>query len=100
MKKNTSNIFGLNLSWDVKQDSEHPEMILFTDQGEIYIQVYVSPRDAKYNELFLKGKSDLPFSVETAKKILESVVLKGYLDSYHDSEIGLVFTETFELIEN
>ena len=31
--------------------------------------------------------------------LLEQLVEKGYIDSYHNSEVGLIFTESMELIE-
>lgn len=100
MEFKTLNIEGVNYQWAATQDSEPPDYVLVADAGEIWVQVEINSRDRSHNELFLKGKVECPISEDTALKVAEAVVKQGYIDSYFNTDVGLIFTEEEKLIEN
>ena len=85
--------------WSVSQDSEHPDMTVYRSDHEIYIQVEVNKRDKYHNNRFFKGKEKCPISSATAYGVIKALVEQGYIETYKDSDVGLIFDEHFNLIE-
>lgn len=91
---------GKRYKWSACQDSEHPDFVLQCDLGEIWVQVEVCPSDIAHNEMYLKGKEEFPVSRSTVKKLVSSLVNLGYTKSYFETDVGLIFTDNCQLIEN
>ena len=101
MRKNNSVIIdNVNYEWYSIQDSEHPDFCLTLNDGyEIWVQVYLSGSEKSHSLRYLNGRTDQPISDETAIEIIKEVISKGYIESYKDSEVGLMFIDG-GLIEN
>ena len=86
--------------WSASQNSEHPDMTVYMPDHKIYIQVEVNKRDKAHNNLFFKGKKKCPLSPSTAYEVIKALVEQNYIETYKDSDVGLIFDEHFNLIEN
>jgi hypothetical protein len=86
--------------WGAGQDSEHPDFVLLCAQGELGVQVEISPSDRKHNHMYMKGQVELPISEKTALSIISEIERLGYLDTYFETDVGLIYTEIGKLIEN
>jgi hypothetical protein len=91
---------GVSYYWSASQDSEHPDMTVYMPDHEIYIQVVVNEQDKAHNNLFLKGKKKYSISPSTAYEVIKAVIKQGYIETYKDSNVGLIFDDQFNLIEN
>lgn len=100
MEKRKAFVNGKNFFWKASQDSEHPDMTILEPDNHIHVQVVLSELDKKHNERFLQGKEESPISDDTASKIVQAVVSRGYLMTYKSTGVGLIFDESFNLIEN
>lgn len=90
---------GVLYYWSASQNSEHPDMTVYTPDHEIYIQVEVNEQDKAHNNLFLKGKKKYPISPSTAYEVIKAIVEQGYIETYKDLDVGLIFDEHFNLME-
>lgn len=100
MKHQILTIEGRNYKWSASQDSEHPDFVLETDLGQIWVQVEVSAKDKMHNDMFLRGRKEFPISDFTANRIICELISLGYILSYFETDVGLIFTDGGELIEN
>lgn len=91
---------GIAYQWSAIQDSEQPSFLLQCDGGELWVQVEIGLFDKSHHRIYASGKADFPISDSTVSKIVSKVVYLGYLKSYFEKDIGLVFTEEGQLIEN
>ena len=91
---------GVSYYWSASQESEHPNMTVYMPDHEIYIQVMENEQEKTHTDLFLKGKKVFPISSSTAYEVIKVLVEKGYIETYKDSDVGLIFDEYFNLIEN
>ena len=91
---------GVAYQWSAIQDSEHPSFLLQCDGGELWVQVEIGLFDKSHHKMYASGKADFPISDSTVSKIVSKVVDLGYLKSYFETDIGLVFTEEGQLTEN
>ncbi len=91
---------GIEYKWNSSQDSEHPDVVIYTPKGEIWIQFEIGSHDNIHNERYLNGKEKYPISNSSINKLLIELVYKGYTEDYYDSNYGLIFTEKMELIKN
>jgi len=91
---------GVSYYWSASQDNEHPDMTVYMPEHEIYIQVMVNEQDKKHNDLFLKGRKVFPISSSTAYEVIKALVEQSYIETYKDSDVGLIFDEYFNVIEN
>lgn len=85
--------------WSATQDSQHPDLVLQCERGDIWVQVEANPLDKKRNEIYLNGKNELPISNNTAYKVISNIVKPGYTESYFETDVGLIYTESGQLIE-
>ncbi len=100
MKYREINILGKDYKWSATQDSEHPDLVVICKKGEIWVQVEIGFLDQEHNEKYINGNEELPVSLATASKVISDVVEKGYIKKYFESDIGLIYTESGQLIEN
>jgi hypothetical protein len=91
---------GIELKWGAIQDSEHSDLCIKTDRGEVWVQVETRFSDRRHNELYTSGQKEFPISDGTAGKIITQVIKRGYLEKYFETDIGLIYTEFGDLIEN
>ncbi|RKZ51086.1 MAG: hypothetical protein DRR16_07005 [Candidatus Parabeggiatoa sp. nov. 3] len=91
---------GVSYYWSALQDSEHPDMIIDMPDHEIYVQIVVNKQDKAHNERFAKGNEKCPISQSTAYEVIKAVVEQNYIETYKDSDVGLIFDAQFNLIEN
>jgi hypothetical protein len=85
--------------WSASQEDEHPDMTVYMPDHEIDIQVMLNESDKKHNDFFWKGKRDFPIPSSTAYEVIQALVKQGYIETYKDSYVGLIFDEHFNLIE-
>jgi len=85
--------------WSASQEDEHPGMSVYMQDYAIYIQVMLNQQDKKHNDLFFRGQQDFPIPSSTAYEIIKALVDKGYIETYKNSDVGLVFDEHFNFIE-
>ena len=91
---------GLELKWSAQRDSEHPDFILICPSGEIWVQVERTEEIEKYDKLYNDGKSKYPLPLSVVQQLVSQIVEKGYLEKYFSSDVGLIFTDKGQLIEN
>jgi len=91
---------GVTYNWGAYQDSEHPDFVLQCKLGEIWVQVEVNPFDKKHNEMYFNGQKEYPISNNTVYMIISNIVKLGYTKSYFETDTGLIFTESCQLIKN
>lgn len=91
---------GVVYQWSAIQDSEHPSFLLQCDGGELWVQVEIGFFDKSHHKMYASGKADFPISDSTVRKIVSKIIDLGCVQSYFEKDIGLVFTEDGQLIEN
>lgn len=91
---------GVAYQWSAIQDSEHPSFLLQCDSGELWVSVEIGSFDRSHHKMYASGKADFPISESAVSKIVSNIIDLGYLKSYFETDIGLVFTENGQLIEN
>jgi len=91
---------GIVYQWSAIQDSEHPFFLLQCDGGELWVSVEIGSFDKSHRKMYASGKADFPISDSTASKIVSNVIDLGYIKSYFETDIGLVFIEDRQMIEN
>lgn len=82
------------------RNSEHPDFVLVCDAGEIWVQVERTPEIDKIDDLHREGRAKYPVSKELAKDIVSKIIAGGYLESYFNSDVGLIYSENGLIIEN
>ncbi|WP_041598544.1 hypothetical protein [Hahella chejuensis] len=89
-----------NYEWYATQNDEHPDFCLVSKEGgDIWVQVCLSDSEKAHSLQYLGGRADQAIPDETAKRIIERIIYKGYLKTYKDSDVGLIFFDG-DLIEN
>ncbi len=86
--------------WSAIRNGEHPDFVLVCDDGEIWVQVERTTDIDKQDKLFSEGKAKYPISFGLAKNIISQIISKGYIESYFATDVGLIFSENGQLIEN
>jgi hypothetical protein len=86
--------------WAAVRDSEHPDFVLICDDGEIWVQVERTPEIDKQDDLFREGKAKYPISLGTVQSIISEIVIRGYIESYFKTDVGLIYSEKGQLVEN
>jgi len=92
-------VLGNSYKWSAQQDSQHPDFVLVCDAGEIWVQVG-DTYDQAHNEAYLNGKEECPVSEKTAKRIITEIIQKGYIESYFNTDVGLMLYTNQGLEEN
>ena len=86
--------------WFATQDDEHPDFCLVIKGGlDIWVQVYLSHDERHHSEYYLSGREGQAIPNETAKAIIKKIISKGYLKTYENTNVGLMYSEG-DLLEN
>lgn len=86
--------------WTAYQDSEHPDFVLQTENGYIFVQIELSDADLIHNEKYFTNKELYPFSDSKAELVVKKLIQLGYIDTYFKTDVGLILTDQGDLIEN
>jgi len=92
-------INGTVFKWSAIEDSQHPDFVLNCERGEIWVQVG-DDYDQEHHDAYHQGKQELPVSEKTARTIICQLIDRGYIDSYFDTDVGLVLYSEVGLEEN
>lgn len=86
--------------WYTVHNDEHPDFCLVDGEEEIWVQIYLGEHDLRHNERYLKSNELQAITDNTARDIIKKLINMNYLTTYNSSDVGLIYSETGDLLEN